>query len=343
MKSRRCILATAVSLLVGGCSSNPAETNQSSTPASTTTQRPQPSTDKPDRQQRSPSPTSKSGSQTATPDCTRGYTVYISPFAPTEQIISTFRPAKEPLVERIITDSGVELQTYGQSSVENNQYTRYDEVYYRIDYEQTNTEEVQARPADLSWEKGQKAPENKTVVNYTALPEVDQYALEYLIYGPKYTSEQLPKESLGIRNKPVPYPKGTENSELVGAGTTWVEWNNHVYNVAISANSTTITRRTFNYTAARIADSEEMFREYVADRYLESLEGLSSEEQSVLEAAIKANKGGKYEDCNEPSPGYEKLEQRMENMPDLPNLHAGHWYISYEGEQYLLEISGWVR
>lgn len=40
--------------------------------------------------------------------------------------------------------------------------------------------------------------------------------------------------------------------------------------------------------------------------------------------------------------GYQMLKQRMENKPDLPNPMSDHWYISYKGEQYLLEIGGWV-
>ena len=342
MKSRRSLLAAAVPLLVGGCTRDPAPTDQSSTPTSDTTQRSPSPTDNPETQHRSPSPTSKPDTRTSTPDCMRGYTVYISRFAPTEQIVTGFRPAQQPLADRIITEDGVTLRTYGQPPIRTEQHTRYDEAYYRIDYEQTGTEEVQAERGDLSWESGQEAPGGKPVVSYTDLPEVDQHGLDYLIHGPKYAREGHPTQSLGKRDTPVPYPQGTADSELVGAGTMWVEWDDRVYKVTISTDDRTIARRTFDYTATRVADSKKGFRKYVADRYLKPLEGLSSEEKSVLEAAIEAGEEGKYEDCNEPSPGYEKLEQRMENMSELPAPYTGHWYISYEGEQYFLEIGGWV-
>lgn len=329
MKSRRSLLAAAVPLLVGGCIGDPPATDQSSTPTSETVQR-------------SPSPTDKPDTQTSTPDCMRGYTVYISNFAPTEQLVTAFRPAQQRLVDRIFTEDGVVLQTYGQRPIRTEQYTLYDEAYYRIDYKQIGTEEVQAQRADLSWEKGQEAPEDKTVVNYTDLPEVDQHALETLIHGPEYSREGLPTQGMTVNDSSAPYPQGTADSELVGAGTMWVEWDNRVYKVTISTDERTITRRTFDYTATRVADSKEGFREYVADRYLKSLENVSNEEKSVLEAAIEAGEGGKYEDCNEPSPGYKKLKQRMDNISDLPDPNNDHWYISCEGERYLLEIRGWV-
>lgn len=331
-------LISGGSISVAGCigtdpppgrSSSPSATDQSSTPTTKTIQR-------------SPSPTDKPDTQASTPDCGRGYTVYISRFAPTEQLVTGFRSAQQRLVDRIITEDGVVLQTYGRRPIRTEQYTRYDEAYYRIDYEQTGTEEVHAQRADLSWENGQEAPEDKTVVTYTDLPEVDQHALEFLIHGPEYSREGLPTQGMTVADSPVPYPQGTADSELVGAGTVWVEWENRVYEVTISPDDKTITRRAFDYTATRVADSKDGFREYVAGQYLGSLEGLSNEEKSVLEAAIDAGEDGKYEECNESSPGYKKLKQRLDNIPDLPDPDNNHWYISYEGERYLLEIGGWV-
>lgn len=324
MATRRSLLAVAVPLLVGGCVTETPATDRSSTPPKTT--------------DGSPSPTD----QTATPDCMRGYTVSVSPFMPTEQLTTSLRPAQRRLFERIVAEDGVVLQTYGQRPIRTERYTRHDGAFYRIDYERTGAEEVPARRAALSWEKGQEAPEGEPVVAYSELPEVDQVALEFLIHGPKYSREGLPTQGMTANDVPVPYPQGTADSELVGAGTVWVEWEDRVYEVTISTEEGTITRRTFDYTATRVADSKEDFREYVVDRYLRTLENLSSEERSVLDAAVEAGEDGTYEDCNEPSTGYETLQQRMENVPDLPDPHNDHWYISYEGERYLLEIGGWV-
>jgi hypothetical protein len=271
--------------------------------------------------------------------------VYVSRFAPPEQLVTGFRPAQQRLVDRIMAEDGVVLRTYGRRPIRTEQYAEREGAYYRIDYERTGAEEVRARRADLSWQSGQEAPADETVVDYADLPEVDQHALEYLIRGPEYTREGHPTGSLGATDSPVPYPRGTADSELVGSGTTWVEWNDRVYRVTVSADETTLTRRTFDYTTTRVAESKSGFRKHVADRYLRSLEDLSSEAESVLEAAIEAGRDqeyGRYEDCNESSPGYERLKQRMESVSDLPDPHSDHWYVSYEGERYLLEISGWV-
>jgi hypothetical protein len=324
MATRRSLLAVAVPLLVGGCVTETPATDQSSTSPKATDD--------------SPSTTD----QTATPDCLRGYTVSVSPFKPTEQLTTSLRPAQRRLFERIVAEDGVVLQTYGQRPIRTERYTRHDGAVYRIDYEQTGAEEVPARRAALSWEKGQEAPEGEPVVAYSALPEVDQVALEFLIHGPKYSRKELPTQGMTATDVPVPYPQGTADSALVGAGTVWVEWDDRVYEVAISTEEAPITRRRFDYTATRVADTKERFRAYVADRYLMPLENLSTEERSVLDAAVEAGEDGAYEDCNEPSTGYEKLKQRMEDVPDLPAPHTDHWYISYEGERYLLEIGGWV-
>jgi hypothetical protein len=272
----------------------------------------------------------------------RGYTVSVSPFEPTEQLTTSLRPAQRRLFERIVAEDGVVLQTYGQRPIRTERYTRHDGTFYRIDYEQTATEDVPARRADLSWEKGQEAPEGEPVTAYSALPEVDQVALEFLIHGPTYSREGLPTQGLSATDVPVPYPAGTADSALVGAGTVWIEWEDRVYELAISTEEATITRRTFDYTATRVADSKERFRADVADRYLRALENLSTEERSVLDAAVEAGEDGTYEDCNEPSTGYETLKRRLADVPDLPAPHSDHWYISYEGERYLLEIGGWV-
>jgi len=39
----------------------------------------------------------------------RGYRVSISPFAPTEQLVTGFRPAQQRLVDRIFAEDGVVL------------------------------------------------------------------------------------------------------------------------------------------------------------------------------------------------------------------------------------------
>jgi hypothetical protein len=340
MQSRRALLAAAISILVGGCTSDPPATEQSPSPTTTTT----PSSESPPATTTpgSESPTESSPTETETPECTRGYTLRVSPFAPTEQLVTGFRPARQRLVDRVLADGRVVFESYGQRPVRTAQHTPSDGTYYRIDYEQIRTEEVDAACADLSWEKGQQAPDGETVVDYSELPDVDQHALDYLIHGPAYSRDQLPQQGMSISDSPAPYPDGTAASVLVDAGTTWVEWDSRVYKVTIASADKTITRRTFEYTATRVADSPSGFRTYAADQYLRVLDGLGAEAQAVLEAAIEAGDDGRYEECNDPSDAYTQLQDKLESLPELPDPLNNHWYIAYERTRYLVVISGWV-
>lgn len=327
MKTRRSLLAAVVPLLVGGCIADTPATDQPTTSPPKTTEH---------------SPSDRPSNHTSTPDCMRGYTVSLSSFTPTEQLATPLRPAQQRLFERILTEDGLVLQTYGKPPIRTDRYVASDGAYYRVDFEQVGTEEVPARRADLSWKKGQEAPTDETVIAYADLSEADQIALDYLIHGPEYSREGLPTQGMSITDSPAPYQQGTADSVLVGEGTTWIEWDDRVYEVTITTEERTLTRRTYDYRATRVADSAETFREYVADRYLTPLDNLSSEEKSILEAAAEAGEYGQYEDCKEPSTGYKALKQRMEKVSDLPDPHNDHWYVSYEGERYLLEIGSWV-
>lgn len=330
MRTRRSLLAAAVPLLIGGCIaeqspgerpavSSPTERNDPASPA----------TDQPAR-------------DTTTSDCTRGYTVSISPFAPTEQLSLPLRSSQMRLFERLASGGSLEFKTYGGAPIRAERYVEYEGAYYRVDYERTDSEEVPAHRADLSWEKGQDAPADAARVAYSGLPSSDQRALELLIRGPEYSREGLPSEGLSIGDGAAPYPQGADDSALVGAGTRWVEWDGRVYEVSITTETRTTTRRTYDYSASRIADSAAAFRAFVADRYLVPLEDLSSEAQRVLDAAVDAGSDGQYEDCNDPSTGYEALKRRLMDVPDLPDPRDDHWYVAYEAERYLLDIGGWI-
>lgn len=137
-----------------------------------------------------------------------------------------------------------------------------------------------------------------------------------------------------IGDASAPYPNGTSESALVGEGTTWVEWNGRVYEASVTTEEATFTWRTLVYGATRVADSAEAFRAHVAETYLTTLDGLSSGARSVLDAAKSAGRRG-YEDCNEPSAGYEALRRRLENVPRTPERHRERWYVAYDDERRL--------
>lgn len=327
MQTRRSLLAAAVPLLLSGCiADTPPRDKPSPSPSQTT--------------ERSPAETDQPTTDTSTPDCMRGYTVSLSPFIPSEQLALPLRPSQQRLLARIIAKDGRVVKTYGRPPIRTKRYVNSEGAYYRVEYEQKGIETVPGRRANLSWEKGQTVPQGETAIAYSDLPKADQVALDFLIHGPAYSRQGLPSQGMSVRDSPAPYPQEDADSALVGAGTTWIEWENRIYNVTITTEKTTLTRRTYDYSASRVADSEEAFQTYAADRYLTPLDDLTSEEESLLDAA-KANEHGRYEDCNEPSAAYTALEQRLENITALPAPHTNSWYVSYEGERYLLELSGW--
>ncbi|MFD1514175.1 hypothetical protein [Halomarina rubra] len=276
-----------------------------------------------------------------TPECVRGSTVSLSPFSPSKQFPTTLQPSQQRLFDRIIAEDGVELETFGRPPIQDGQFVSHEATIYRIEVDQLGTEMVSGRTAALSWEKGQSAPSDETVTEYSTLPDADQNALDLLVHGPEYSRDGLPTTGMSVSNAPAPYPDGTADSALVGVGTTWVEWDNRVYEVTITDEEELLAHRTYDYSATQVAASEAEFRAFVADRFLVSLDDLSNEEQSVLETAIEAGEDGHYQDCNEPSPGYKQLRKRMEGYPGIPSPRSG-WYVAYEGERYLLNISGWV-
>lgn len=330
MPHRRSLLSAAATLLLGGCIADAPASTATDSPDSTSTASPTTDgrTDRPDG----------TGSP-ETPECTRGFTVELRPFAPTEQVVFPLRPPLRRLFERVVAEDGVALETYGEAPIPDEMHVAHEGAYYRVDYEAGGTEKVDARRADVSWEKGQEAPDDAGVVAYGDLPAVDRRALDVVIRGPEYSRKGLPTEGFGANDAPAPYPDGVADSVLVGAGTTWVRWNDRVWKVAVADEATTLTRRTFEYRAPRVADAEASFRSYIAERYLATLSDLSDAERRVLDAA----KNGRHEDCNSQSAGYSALKTRLQDAPQVPGPWGNRWYVAYDGERYLLELASWVH
>lgn len=340
MRTRRSLLTVALPLLVGGClTDTPASDQPAKSSTTEPTGSPPATTDRPASDR---STTVQPSDSPSTPECVQGYTVSLSAFAPAEQFPTTLRPFQQRLFERIVAENGVELQTFGRPPIRDGRYGTHEEAYYRVEVDRVGTEAVPGRRAELSWENGQTAPEGEPTIDYASLPAADRNALDLLVHGPEYSRKGLPTQSMRVSDASAPYPDGTSDSTLVGAGTTWVEWDGRVYEVTISDEEGSLTRRTYDYSLSRVATSEAEFRAFVADRFLLSLDALSSEERSVLDAAVEAGENGHYEDCNEPSPGYTQLRRRMEDETGLPSPQSG-WYVTYDGERYLLDISEWVR
>ncbi|WP_380677194.1 hypothetical protein [Salinigranum sp. GCM10025319] len=196
-----------------------------------------------------------------------------------------------------------------------------------------------ARLLSVQWEAGQTAPADAETTPYATLPESDQRALRLAIFGPVYERglDRHPRQGLSVREFPAPYPDGTAGSRLARKSRTWVEWQDRVY--AVRAGGETETeRRTYRYEFERVASSAEGFRSVVADEYLIALDALDEAEREIVASAVD----GGYEKCEPTSAALDGIRERLNAARDLPHPREGEWYVSYDGERYLLDVSGWV-
>lgn len=134
MQTRRALLSATATLLATGClATSPGSTDS---PESTPTRTSERHTDQP--------------AGTGTPECMRGYTVRLLPFAPPEQLPRELQTPQRELFDRIVAEDGVTLRTFGQAPVRDGTHVVHDGTYYRVELDEGAREEVPARRADLS-------------------------------------------------------------------------------------------------------------------------------------------------------------------------------------------------
>jgi hypothetical protein len=339
MPSRRRVLASAAALVTTttGClgSDSPAATDRdprgSASPTTGTTRRESPQTG---------TETETNGGPTE--NCQSGVAVRTEPFAPVEQVAIAVDDPARPIVDAATGDGSggsTQITTYGQAPIHDGVFVRYEGAFYRSRHSEVERESVPARTLSVRWEKGQTAPADAETIPYAALPGSDQRALRLAIFGPVYERglDRHPRQGLRVSEFPAPYPDGTSDSRLVGNDRTWVEWQDRVYAVRVGGETET-DRRTYRYGFERVASSAERFRSVVADEYLFALDSLDDAEREIVESAVD----GGYEECEPTSAAFDSLRDRLNAERDLPHPREGEWYVSYDGERYLLDVGGWV-
>lgn len=278
-----------------------------------------------------------------TPTCIRGFYVSADPFDPPEDLPADFTMAPEPLrelVREVVENEVLEIATYGEEPLQDGLHLRREGVFYRLSVELTDGTGVPARRTNLEWEAGQTAPDGADVVAFEDLPGADRRALELLVYGTEYSRPyQHPREGLSAHDVPAPYPGGTDGSQLVGAGTTWVRWDDRVYRVEVTTESTTVTRRAYRLAVSEVAADEAAFRQQVVDRYLVALDDLPDGERDVLSTATE----GTYEECEPASDALDGLRERLSAHEQLPPWYEDSWFVAFDGDRYALAITNWVH
>ncbi|WP_318569304.1 hypothetical protein [Salinigranum marinum] len=331
MPSRRHVLVSAAALASTGCLG-------SRSPAT--------AADRSGTRSESPSGSVSSGpptEQRPVDDCQSGITVSTDAFAPVEQVVTAVDEPARPIVDDAVGDGSTEgptvVSTYGRPPIADGVFVRSGDSFYRCRHSQVGRESVPARRLAVQWEAGQDAPDDASTVSYAALPESDRRALRLAVFGPVYERDldRHPQEGLSVRAFPAPYPDGTADSRIVANGEAWVEWRGRVYHVRVGGETET-ERRTYRYEFEPIGASPAAFRSFVAAEYLVSLDDLSSAEREIAESAIDE----RYEECEPGSAALERFRERLTVARELPRPRDGEWYVSYDGDRYLLTISGWV-
>ncbi|QLG60966.1 hypothetical protein [Halorarum salinum] len=268
-------------------------------------------------------------------ECQSGTVVRAREFAP-DALTAAVHDAVEPLL-REATDDPVEVTAYGGDPFRDGVYVRFDGTYYRTSVTGTDAESVPARLLALDWERGREAPADAGVLAYDDLPESDREALRLAVHGPEYERDEgLPTEGTSVSEFPAPYPDGAEDSELVGAGETWVRWDGRDYRVELGA-ETTATRRSYRVALEAVGADEGAFREHVAAEFLLELDPSEAERELLAEAA-----DGKYEECEPASDALGALRSRLDGDAELPHPADRSWYVAVDGDRRVVEVTGWV-
>lgn len=333
MTTRRTLLATAGALIAtGGC----LDSTGSAAPEETTAV--SPSDRSPDSE-----PTDSPSGESTPDDCTSGFHVSAEPFAPAKELPVELDPPQRSLVDSLLPDGSTEVTTYAADPpLRDGVYIERDGNFFRAETTRLSEEEVPARLFDVDWEKGRTPPENATVVAFETLPGADRQALRLVVEGPKYGGEGEegghPTQGLSHTDYPAPYPNGTADSRLVGAGTTWVRWNDRAYRVRVDGESTT-TRHTFGITVSQVVGDAAGFREHVEREFLRRLSNLPAGEADILQSAT----GDAYQECAPSSKSLASLQDRLPAAEQLPPPHSQSWYVAFGGERYRLWITNWVE
>lgn len=281
-------------------------------------------------------PTDSDGPPPTADDCTSGFHVSLEAFAPSEDLPMHVTDPERELVASAVEGGSTTHRTYGEEPLRSG-VVAHDGAYYWLAVSESGGESVPAYLFDISWEKGQPAPEDATLFAYDDLPESDREAIQFLVpNGEGEEDHGHPTEGLSGRDRPVPYRDGGDDSELLGHETVWVRYDGREYRLSPGEPTTTELNR-YRYTAEQVASTDADLGAWAAERYVVDLE-LSDEQRDLLDAASADS----YEEC---APASDTLASIHNQLPDdgrLPRPADG-WYVAYDGERHRLEILEWVE
>lgn len=272
--------------------------------------------------------------------CVSGFSVHGRPFDPAGELPLILSAGQRSLVERLVDDHPAEISTYfGDPPIRGGVFVEHRGTFYEVSAEEIGRTEVPARLLELSWNAGQTAPGDARTVHFEELPRPDRRVVRLVVEGPEYGGQEgHPSEGMTVSEFPAPYPDGVADSTLVGAGETYVRWNDRTYLVEVGGEATT-SRYTYRYDIAAVADGPDAFRSVVADRFLVALADPSEPVADILAAAT----GDGYQECEPASEGLRQLRQQLPAEKELPHPRDGAWYVAFEGDRYELGIIDWIK
>lgn len=333
MINRRQVVAGVALVLTGGCLSDRGSDSQPNSQL-TETESPTNAGETPSDVAVTTSSTEdpQAADETETSECWTGYAVDVYEFDPAEQLPVSVEEPADQIVAEAVENGETEIVTYGGSPIRDGAYVEFDGAYYRLQSTERDSEDVTAYEFELSWRNDRETPREREVLSFEDLPAADQRAIRFGVEGPKYESKS--RSESGLRHHyAAPYPDGRNESKLLERDSAWVRDGDRIYFVSIG-DETTRKRRTYVYEATRVASDAASFEDYVVERYVIDLNGLSEAGRSVVEAAI----GGGYEECEPASDGIEDLSERLTDEKKHP---WGGWYVSFESDRYYLELGNW--
>lgn len=236
------------------------------------------------------------------------------------------------IIERDTDEENVTSELFG-----NGTYTRtgrwenintdlryvYDREYYRLDAETSSVPPDVVHIVEAEY-VGDEEVEGET--EYEELPELDREALSFLTSADVTDGEyQDSTEYL--------YEAGADEESSIVSGTTTVVLDGRRFSVE-TEESQVLDRQDFEYTAEKIASSQEEFVSWLEDEYMFELSGLSDEERAIVEEAIEE---GYYENSSQEV--FESVVNKFQKHEAIePEEEGGYWIVEYENTTYWADL-----
>lgn len=255
-----------------------------------------------------------------------------------ETVTTEPRREHEPTASRLLDTAANEGEatyaTYRGSPLQDDVYVEREGTYYHLTREVTATRDLEAREVRIEYDREESPPDDATVVEHSELPEADREAFLGVYPTTKTEQGEFP-QAFTIRDDHV-YPEDPD-SQLVGAGTVWVRYEDRPFAVTVGE-TVTVEEETFRYTLEEVATDREAFVAFVREQFVVELDDLSEAEREVFERAI----GESVDECDPLSEGFGGLVDRLEAVPDERRLGESTWLVTRAGDTYEVDLQEFV-